>query len=120
MGRARAFHERTEGASRARSTGSPRPICHLLLRSLLRRLHERDQRVLLLGHNSFVAHELVKPRAATVGDEEDNHVGGVAFAADLASWHLGIVRTTMANATLFGNAASFVLMGLVLMFYRES
>ena len=32
-------------------------------------------------------------------------VGGVAFAADLASWHLGIVRTTLANATLFGNAA---------------
>lgn len=31
--------------------------------------------------------------------------GGVAFAADLGSWHLGIVRTTMANATLFGNSA---------------
>ena len=30
---------------------------------------------------------------------------GVAFAADLASWHLGILRTTLANATLFGNSA---------------
>ncbi len=33
---------------------------------------------------------------------------GVLFAADLASWHLGIVRTTMANATLFGNSASLI------------
>lgn len=33
-------------------------------------------------------------------------VGGVAFAADLASWHLGILRTALANATLFGNTAS--------------
>jgi drug/metabolite transporter (DMT)-like permease len=35
-------------------------------------------------------------------------IGGVAFAADLASWHLGIVRTTMANATLFGNSAILI------------
>jgi drug/metabolite transporter (DMT)-like permease len=35
-------------------------------------------------------------------------VGGVAFAADLGSWHLGIVRTTMANATLFGNSAILI------------
>ncbi|EZP49302.1 MULTISPECIES: DMT family transporter [Sphingomonas] len=34
--------------------------------------------------------------------------GGIAFAADLASWHLGIVRTTMANATLFGNSAILI------------
>lgn len=34
--------------------------------------------------------------------------GGIAFAADLASWHLGIVRTTMANATLFGNSATLI------------
>jgi drug/metabolite transporter (DMT)-like permease len=32
-------------------------------------------------------------------------LGGVCFAADLASWHLGILRTTLANATLFGNCA---------------
>jgi len=31
---------------------------------------------------------------------------GALFAADLASWHLGIVRTKLANATLFGNCAS--------------
>lgn len=30
---------------------------------------------------------------------------GIAFAADLAAWHIGIVRTTLANATLFGNSA---------------
>ena len=35
-------------------------------------------------------------------------VGGIAFAADLASWHLGILRTTLANATLFGNTATLV------------
>ncbi|GAA0658397.1 drug/metabolite transporter (DMT)-like permease [Sphingomonas insulae] len=34
--------------------------------------------------------------------------GGIAFAADLGSWHLGIVRTTMTNATLFGNAAILI------------
>jgi drug/metabolite transporter (DMT)-like permease len=34
--------------------------------------------------------------------------GGVCFAADLASWHLGIVRTTLANATLFGNSATLI------------
>ena len=34
--------------------------------------------------------------------------GGVCFAADLGSWHLGILRTTLANATLFGNAATLM------------
>ncbi|MFM6854763.1 MAG: DMT family transporter [Sphingopyxis sp.] len=36
-------------------------------------------------------------------------LGGIFFAADLASWHMGIVKTTMANATLFGNSASLFL-----------
>ncbi|MDB5700090.1 MAG: family transporter [Sphingomonadales bacterium] len=35
-------------------------------------------------------------------------VSGLFFAADLASWHLGIVRTKLANATLFGNSASLM------------
>lgn len=35
-------------------------------------------------------------------------LSGVLFAADLASWHLGIVRTKAANATLFGNSASLI------------
>ncbi len=34
---------------------------------------------------------------------------GIFFAADLASWHLGIFSTKMANANLLGNAASFLL-----------
>lgn len=34
--------------------------------------------------------------------------GGVAFAADLGSWHLGIRQTTLANATLFGNSATLI------------
>ena len=33
---------------------------------------------------------------------------GVFFAADLASWHLGIARTKLANAALLGNAASIL------------
>lgn len=35
-------------------------------------------------------------------------IAGVAFAADLASWHVGILHTTLANSTLFGNAATLV------------
>lgn len=35
-------------------------------------------------------------------------VAGLAFAADLASWHIGIVRTTLANSTLFGNSATLI------------
>lgn len=35
-------------------------------------------------------------------------LSGLAFAADLASWHLGILRTTLANATLFGNSATLM------------
>lgn len=35
-------------------------------------------------------------------------VGGLFFAADLAVWHEGILLTKMANATLFGNFASFL------------
>ena len=44
-------------------------------------------------------------------------VGGLFFAADLAAWHYGIVRTKLANATLFGNCSSFIfaLYGFVLM-----
>ena len=34
---------------------------------------------------------------------------GVLFALDLVLWHLGIGKTTLANATLVGNCASFVL-----------
>ena len=36
-------------------------------------------------------------------------LAGLFFAADLASWHLGILMTQMANATLFGNSASIIL-----------
>lgn len=35
---------------------------------------------------------------------------GLFFAFDLASWHVGIERTRLANATLFGNAGSVILM----------
>lgn len=35
-------------------------------------------------------------------------LAGLVFAADLASWHLGILQTTLANATLFGNSATLM------------
>lgn len=35
-------------------------------------------------------------------------LAGVAFAVDLGAWHLGIVRTTLANSTLFGNSATLM------------
>lgn len=46
-----------------------------------------------------------RPRGITPGMIAALLIGGLCFGADLASWHLGIVRTTLANATLFGNAA---------------
>ena len=38
-------------------------------------------------------------------------LAGAMFAADLVAWHMGIARTTLANATLFGNGAAFLLAG---------
>lgn len=35
-------------------------------------------------------------------------LGGLFFAADLAAWHYGILRTKLANATLFGNSSTFL------------
>lgn len=35
-------------------------------------------------------------------------IAGIAFAADLASWHIGILNTTLANSTLFGNSATLL------------
>lgn len=37
-------------------------------------------------------------------------IGSLAFATDLASWHIGIGLTRLGNATLFGNAGSIVLL----------
>ena len=46
-------------------------------------------------------------------------VGGLCFAADLGSWHIGIHHTKLANATLFGNVASFLVAGWVLVSTRS-
>lgn len=35
-------------------------------------------------------------------------LSGAFFALDLAAWHIGILKTKMANATLFANAASLL------------
>lgn len=58
---------------------------------------------LVAGSNAAVVQGLNRRTIAAIA------VAGVFFAADLALWHLGIVRTTMANATLMSNAASFLL-----------
>src|SRR3954469_12091866 len=44
-------------------------------------------------------------------------LGGLFFAAALAAWHVGIGMTKLANASLFGNASSFILViyGFVLL-----
>ena len=44
---------------------------------------------------------------------------GAFFAADLAVWHLGIVRTTTANATLFANTTAFMLAGWGILVLKE-
>lgn len=36
-------------------------------------------------------------------------LSGLFFAIDLAAWHLGILRTKLANANLLGNSTSFLL-----------
>ncbi|MDF8332964.1 DMT family transporter [Novosphingobium cyanobacteriorum] len=37
-------------------------------------------------------------------------LAGVLFALDLASWHVGIEKTKLGNASLFGNSGSLILM----------
>lgn len=46
-------------------------------------------------------------------------LAGGFFAADLAVWHLGIVRTTTANATLFANTTAFMLAGWAILVRGE-
>lgn len=45
-------------------------------------------------------------------------MGGLFFAADLGAWHIGIHHTKLANATLFGNLASFLLAAYALIASR--
>jgi|APFEC2959095136_1045048.scaffolds.fasta_scaffold00440_2 drug/metabolite transporter (DMT)-like permease len=49
-------------------------------------------------------------------------LSGLFFAIDLLLWHLGIVRTVLANATLLANGASFMLplWGIVVLRQRPS
>jgi len=46
-------------------------------------------------------------------------LSGAFFAADLAVWHMGIVRTTSANATLFANTTAFMLAGWAILVRGE-
>ncbi|BEV02389.1 DMT family transporter [Novosphingobium olei] len=45
---------------------------------------------------------------------------GVLFALDLASWHIGIARTRLGNASLFGNSGSLILMAWGVIAARRS
>lgn len=49
-----------------------------------------------------------RPIAASRGIWGVLAIAGIAFAADLASWHIGILHTTLANSTLFGNSAILI------------
>lgn len=46
-------------------------------------------------------------------------IGGLFFASDLASWHIGILQTKMANATLLGNSASLFMAAATLIAARR-
>ena len=48
------------------------------------------------------------PSAAEPGDWRWLAAAGFFFAADLALWHLGIERTTLANSSLLANSTSFI------------
>lgn len=45
---------------------------------------------------------------------------GLFFSLDLASWHLGIERTRLGNATLFGNSGSIILVAVGLIALRRA
>lgn len=47
-----------------------------------------------------------RPRGTARGMWAAVAIGGLCFAADLASWHVGILKTNLANATLLGNSAT--------------
>jgi drug/metabolite transporter (DMT)-like permease len=47
-------------------------------------------------------------------------LAGFFFAADLSAWHMGIVRTTAANATLFANTTAFMLAGWAILVKRQN
>ena len=44
---------------------------------------------------------------------------GIVFAGDLAAWHLGIIHTKVANATLFGNMSALMLPAWALLVLRQ-
>lgn len=46
-------------------------------------------------------------------------LAGIFFGADLSAWHFGIMQTTTANATLFGNGAAFLLAGWAMIWGGE-
>ena len=52
---------------------------------------------------------LARGGGATIGLAALVAAGGLFFAADLAAWHYSIGMTKLANATLFGNMSSFIL-----------
>ncbi len=60
----------------------------------------------LLGHGKLAI-------AAILG-------AGLFFSLDLASWHLGIERTRLGNATLFGNSGSILLVAVGLIALRRA
>jgi len=65
---------------------------------------------LAVGPLFLLAHVTARgtPSRQQPGDWRWLAAGGLFFAADLVCWHLGILRTTLANSALFANATSFI------------
>ncbi len=57
---------------------------------------------------AIAAWRIERPRLRFGRVEAMIALGGIAFAADLATWHIGILHTRLANATLFGNMAAIL------------
>jgi drug/metabolite transporter (DMT)-like permease len=57
--------------------------------------------IALIGRRRGTALRITPPLLMLAG------LAGLFFAADLGTWHAGILRTKLANATLFGNISSF-------------
>ncbi|KQM99123.1 permease [Sphingobium sp. Leaf26] len=58
-------------------------------------------------------------RPPTRGEWGALMLAGVLFAADLAAWHLGILYTKVANATVFGNLSGLFLPAWALLVLRQ-
>lgn len=64
--------------------------------------------------------EKVQPLASIAPRDRLNLlIAGLAFAADIACWHIAVVSTTIAEATLFANTVPIIVTLVSVLFLRE-